>query len=365
MDNSIFALHRYPYTDYHMPVYDLTAYSVPCPCPPPYPPVPPCPPPCPPIPVTPTCPIGISEEIEKLKQKDIALDERISSAIKTQHAHSYPKNDKGLQERWHIQTPEQFSQWVELMNNGSLDNRCYIDVAGDYWIPYGIIQNVVLHITSTVAGVTLWLGDASVDDVSFYNSHQNWAGQDNNSRLQVRIGQKTVDPETGAVSFQEKQSKLYFEGGDCCSFNKVDFYCTVGFWGTYGRMIECGFMKPSEVRTSARMIFAIGGNISLQKCRWMMAKGVTAVSTEQASLEVYGAQEYYFTGDDQADTDNFFELYRGDAKILSSISLIQTKLNRGIKATDTQIFITAARLAAWGACKNPNALSGCAVTNPS
>ena len=379
MDNSIFALHRYPYTDYHQPIYDITTCCVPAPhhhhhpCPPP-----PCPPPCPPCPPPVfTCPIGVEDEIANLKLQDIALDEKINNTIKTQRAHGYPKNDNGELDRWHITTPEQFSQWVELMNNGYLDNRCYLEAPGDYWIPYSVVQNVCLHITSKCSGCTLWIGDATINDVAFYNTHCNWAGADETSRLSVRIGEKSVNEQTGKLEYHEKNAKLYFEGGDCSTFNKVDFFCTVGFWGTYGRMLQCGFMKPSEDRMNPtdpsatphgnRLVFSIGGNISFQKCRWLLSKYTIGFEGEQSQMEMYGAQEWNYTGDAQGSSSEdlaILLLYRCDARIFSALEMIQSKIWRGINALDSVIFINQSRFTKWNSCKNSCLFDECHIQEP-
>ena len=68
-----------------------------------------------------------------------------------------------------------FAPFLALLDKGYRDLRCYVDYAGTYNLINSAWDNVVLHITGTVAGVTVNFGsDIGDTAIAFYNSHVNF-----------------------------------------------------------------------------------------------------------------------------------------------------------------------------------------------
>lgn len=111
------------------------------------------------------------------------------------------------------------SRWLEQINKGEIDLRCYILQPGIYTIPtpYQAITGCAFHITGNVDGVIL--NFESKDDVSFafYGVHYNLKN----------------------ITIQSNSQEIYWETCSL-SFDTVKFMCDCIFYGCF-----CSFEKPT------------------------------------------------------------------------------------------------------------------------
>lgn len=130
-------------------------------------------------------------------------------------------SNDGLTSETSFKTLERF---LDILNSGILDARCYILSAGTYTITKTTIEGCVLHITANVGGVIIKYSAGGV----FYNSHLNLKGVDSNNHLTI-----TTDAEDDLIYFENCAVSL--EHITFTQFNKVSFI------GGFVNSTDCSF----------------------------------------------------------------------------------------------------------------------------
>lgn len=188
-----------------------------------------------------------------------------------------------------------------LYNEGLGDIRANIISAGTYDVSFHSLNGVVLHLKTTVAGVTIRF-TSTVNDITWYNSHIRFIGQ-SGKRLTLLIPedstQRTLYSENCATRFEFCDIKApYFTFGGYLNASDTDFYgqqlgnvvqtsgsnwcCVMN--GSQGIFTNCGFMGMTANRGGALIrrgsCYEINGTLKI---------GGTADGTDSAMIRIQSA----------------------------------------------------------------------------
>ena len=217
-------------------------------------------------------------------------------------------------------------KFLSTCNQDMTDIRCYIVSPGTYTATQQVLQGMTLHITATVANVTIVFGSSSEEPFVWYNSHINIQG-----------------PQGSYISLNCPYSYVY---GDNSLFTFVRVKWLCGFW-TYNGAIDannCTFYYLRLVKTmfdvyGGTTITATAGEntykVLVDQCQGRLTGAFTLPANEPIeqlanSCIITGQNSYYSIEFTPEVPTNLF--------------------NNGIRNTNCILFITTARLSRFNSC---------------